>query len=122
MPFGLCNAPVTFQILMSKVLKELINQKCMVYLDDILVMGRTFTEHLENLREVLQRLREANLCRKPRKYHLAKQQVLYLGYVISEAGISVDKSKVEAVQKFPIPRNVRVAFISWSDIVLSSLY
>ena len=49
MPFGLCNPPATFQRLMSKVLKGLINQKCMVYLDDILVMGRTFTEHLENL-------------------------------------------------------------------------
>ena len=75
--------------------------------DDILVMRRKFTEHLENLQEVLQRLREANLCLKPRKCHLAKQQVLYLGYVISEAGISVDKSNVEAVQKFSIPRNVK---------------
>ena len=46
MPFGLCNAPATFQRLMSKVLKGLINQQCMVYLDDILVMGKTFTEHL----------------------------------------------------------------------------
>ena len=49
MPFSLCNAPATFQRLMSEVLKGLINQKCMVYLDDILVMGKTFTEHLNNL-------------------------------------------------------------------------
>ena len=92
---------------MSKVLKGLINQKCMIYLDNILVMGWTFTEHLENLREVLQSLREANLCLKLRKCHLAKQQVLYLGYVITEAKISVGNSKVEAIQKFPIPRNVK---------------
>ena len=55
-PFSLCNAPATFQRLMSKVLKGLINKKCMVYLDDILVMGRTSIDHLENLQEVLQRL------------------------------------------------------------------
>ena len=49
MPFGLCNAPAAFQRLMSKVLKGLINQKCMVYLDDTLIMEKTFTEHLNNL-------------------------------------------------------------------------
>ena len=61
MPFGLCNAPATFQRLMGRVLSGLIPKKCMVYLDDILVIGRTFQEYLSNLREVMERLRYAGL-------------------------------------------------------------
>jgi len=95
MPFGLCNAPATFQRFMSKVLKVLVNDKCMVYLDDILVMGRSFAKHLQNLQEVFERLREANLRLKPKKCHFAKNEVRYLGYVVSESGISADKSKVK---------------------------
>ena len=53
MPFGLCNAPATFQRLMGRVLKGLVNDKCMVYLDDILVMGWDFAEHLLNLQDQL---------------------------------------------------------------------
>ena len=106
MPFGLCNALPTFQRLMRGVFEGLVNN-CMVYLDDILVMGRNFTEHLSNLREVFDRLHEANLCLKPKKCHFVKRQVLYLGYVVSESGITADRSKVDAVQKFPVPKNVK---------------
>ena len=53
------------------------------------------------------RLRKANLCLKPKKCHFAKRQVLYLGYVVSESGISADRSKVDAVQKFPVPKNIK---------------
>ena len=59
MPFGLCNAPATFQRLMEAVLVGLAREKCIVYLDDILVMGRTFEEHLDNLAQVLSRLKQA---------------------------------------------------------------
>jgi len=99
--FGLCNAPATFQRLMEVVLVALIREKCIVYLDDILVMGRTFQEHLDNLTQVLTRLREAGLRLKPEKCHLAKREVCYLGYVISV------KSKVEAVRNFVIPADVK---------------
>ena len=61
MPFRLCNAPATFQRLMGRVLSGMIPKKCMVYLDDILVVGRTFQEHLNNLKEVIERLRYAGL-------------------------------------------------------------
>ena len=107
MPFGLCNTPATFQRLMSRVLKGLINEKCMVYLNDILVIRRSFAEHILNLQEVFNQLQDANLCLKPKKCHFAKREVLYLGYVMSESGISADKSKVEAVKKFPVPTNVK---------------
>lgn len=78
MPFGLCNVPATLQRLMMKVLKGLMNENCVVYLDDISVLGRTFKQHSNSLRVIFQRLREANLFMKPKKCHLAKQEVLYL--------------------------------------------
>ena len=71
MPFGLCNAPATFQRLMEEVLRGLAREKCLVYLDDVLVIGRTFDEHLSNLREVFNRLSEAGLKLKPAKCKLA---------------------------------------------------
>ena len=61
MPFGLCNAPATFQRLMEGVLSDLVQKKCLIYLHDILVIGQTFTEHLSNLQEVFERLRDAGL-------------------------------------------------------------
>ena len=83
MPFGLCNAPATFQRLMETVLHKLARDKCFVYLDDVLVVGKTFEEDTSTLREVLTRLREAGLRLKPSKYHLAKARVTYLGYLVS---------------------------------------
>ena len=71
MPFGLCNAPATFQRLMEVVLNGLVRNTCLVYLDDILVIGRTFQEHLSNLHQVFTRLREAGLRLKPSKCQLA---------------------------------------------------
>ena len=107
MPFGLCNAPATFQRLMETVLAGLARDKCLVYLDDILVMGKNFEEHLSNLREVFGRLRKAGLRLKPGKCHLAKREVAYLGYRVSNRGIIADSSKVTAVKEFPIPGNVK---------------
>ena len=74
--------------------------------DDILVIGRTFDEHLRNLCEVFERLRQFGLRLKPSKCHLAKRQVTYLGYNVSEGGISADPSKVDAVKRFPTPNDV----------------
>ena len=107
MPFGLCNAPATFQRLMGRVLSGMIPKKCMVYLDDILVVGRTFQEHLDNLREVMKRLRYAGLRLKPKKCYFAQSQVVYLGFVISNTGLSADTKKVEAVSGFPVPKDVK---------------
>ena len=106
MPFGLCNAPATFQRLMETVLAGLARERCIVYLDDILVIGTTFEEHLRNLSEVFERLRQFGLRLKPSKCHLAKRQVTYLGYNVSEGGISADSNKVDAVKRFPTPNDV----------------
>ena len=92
MPFGLCNSPVTFQRLMENVLAGLTKKSCMVYIDDVLVIGRTFQEHLGNLREVFQWLRSAGLRLKLNKCLFAGSSVVYLGFVVSRP----DPQKVEA--------------------------
>jgi len=88
MPFGLCNAPATFQHLMSLVLAGVEWSQCLVYLDDIIVLGRNFDKHLKNLGIVLQKLKDADLCLKPAKYALCKTEVTYLGHKISREGVN----------------------------------
>ena len=107
MPFGLCNSPATFQRLMENVLAGLTKKSCMVYIDDVLVIGRTFQEHLGNLREVFQRLRSAGLRLKLNKCLFAGSSVVYLGFVVSREGIAPDPLKVEAVRAFPQPHDVK---------------
>ena len=92
---------------MEGVLAGLARERCLVYLDDVLVMGKTFAEHLYNLREVFGRLSTAGLKLKPAKCHLMKEEVLFLGYVVSARGISADPEKVRAMVEFPTPCNLR---------------
>lgn len=105
MPFGLCNAPATFERLMDSVLRGLSCDACLVYLDDIIIVGRNFQEHLANLRTVLTRLRQANLKLNPTKCHLFRKEVKYLGHVISSAGVSADPEKTNAVKNWPRPKD-----------------
>ena len=107
MPFGLCNAPATFQRLMENVLAGLAREKCIVYLDDVLVIGQTFQDHLTNLRDVFTRLLKAGLKLKPTKCKLAQRKVEFLGYVVSDGGISADPKKVMAVSDFPKPTDLK---------------
>lgn len=105
MPFGLCNAPATFERLMETVLSGLQWQVCLIYLDDVIVYGKTFEEMLHNLELVFEKLRTAGLKLKARKCTLFSKQVKYLGHVISEKGAETDAEKVEAVRKWPEPVN-----------------
>jgi hypothetical protein len=105
MPFGLCNAPATFERLMETVLRGLTGESCLVYLDDVIVVGHTFQEHLLNLRKVLQRFREARLKLNPEKCQLLQKEVRYLGHIVSPEGVTTDPEKLEAVREWPTPRN-----------------
>ena len=105
MPFGLCNPPATFQRLMDRVLSGLKWSSCLVYFDDIIVVGTTFQEHLHHLTSVFTRLRGAGLKLKPKKCTLCRQQVTFLGHIVSTDGVATDPSKTEAVSKWPIPQN-----------------
>lgn len=100
MPFGLVNAPATFQRLMEVVLAGLARECWLVHLDDVLVMGRTIEEHNNNLAKVFSRLREAGLKLKPKKCRLAQQEVEYLGHLVTKDGISTDPKKLDAVRNF----------------------
>lgn len=106
-PFGLANAPSTYQRLMECVLRNLTYKICLIYLDDILVYSRTFVEHLDHLRQVFDRLRHANLKLKPSKCNFACTKVNYLGHVVSPNGIAPDPEKISAVKDFPRPHNVK---------------
>ncbi|KAM6975889.1 retrovirus-related Pol polyprotein from transposon 412 [Tautogolabrus adspersus] len=106
MPFGLCNAPATFQRLMDRVLVGLQWETCLVYLDDIVVLGRDSTQMLERLGQVFNRLRGANLKLKPSKCCLFREQVAYLGHIVSANGVTTDPKKIQQVQDWPTPRNV----------------
>ena len=103
MPFGLCNALATFQRLMDLILAGLQWSNCLVYLDDILIIGKTFQEHLDNLQLVFHRLKEAGLKLKPYKCTICCKQVSYLGHIISAEGITNDPTKTEKVAQWPVP-------------------
>ena len=103
MPFGLCNAPATFERLMERVLSGLPWEVCLLYLDDIIVHAKTFKAELEQLRSVFGRLREAGLKLSPKKCHLFKKPVVFLGHVVSEEGVSTDPEKIKAVCEWPTP-------------------
>ena len=106
MPFGLANAPATFQRLMDMVLSGLNFVMCLVYLDDIIVFSRTIEEHLGRLELLLKRLRGANLKLKPSKCKFFKFDIEFLGHVVNSLGISTDPEKVAAVRNWPVPTNV----------------
>jgi len=104
MPFGLCNAPATFERLMEEVLQQLINKICLVYLDDVIIFSEDFEDMLERLEQVFHRLRSANLKLNPKKCSFLRKKIKYLGHVISERGVSTDEEKISSVRDWPIPR------------------
>jgi len=107
MPFGLKNAPATFQRLMNSVLTGMQGLKCLVYLDDIVIYGSSLEDHNKRLEEVLQRLRENKLKLQPDKCEFLRKETVYLGHIISENGISPDPSKLVAIKDFPEPKRVK---------------
>ena len=106
LPFGLTNAVPTFQRLMATVLEGLRPSKCLVYIDDILIIGKTFEQHLNHLIEVLQAIRNAGLKLKPTKCSFAQHEVKFLGFVISSKGLAPDPDKVKAIRAYPQPKNL----------------
>ena len=87
MPFGLTDAPATFQRLMECTLAGLTGKQCLIYLDDIVIFSKDFTEHMERLKNVFQVLQQAGLTLKPSKCHFMQREVKYLGHIVSAAGV-----------------------------------
>ena len=107
MPFGVTNAPSTFQRMMNSLFKEELDDFVLVYLDDILVFSSTLDQHISHIQKTLDRLRKAKLYARLHKCAFFQRRVEYLGYDVSADGIQPSASKVKAVIEWPRPQGVR---------------
>lgn len=118
MPFGLCNALATFQRLTG-----LLWESCLVYIDDVIIMGRDVQSHLTNIAAVLQCLRSAGFKVKPTKCDFFKEEVHFLGHIISRHGIATDTSKTNRIADWPTPTTQQQLnnFWGWLAIITALL-
>ncbi|MCH94789.1 transposon Tf2-1 polyprotein, partial [Trifolium medium] len=106
MPFGLMNAPSTFQNLMNDVFRHLL-RRVLVFFDDILIYSRGWDSHMRRLEDVLHLLAKHQLVANQKKCSFGRKSIDYLGHLISAAGVAVDPSKISSVVQWPIPKNVK---------------
>ena len=107
MPFGLCNAPATFQHCIMSTFSDFIDKIMEVFMDDFTVHGDSFYQSLHNLTLVLRRCIESNLILNFEKCHFMVDHGVVLGHIVSEKGLEVDKAKVEVIQSLPCPSSVK---------------
>lgn len=103
MPFGLSNAPATFQRIVELVLSGLLWKKAVAYLDDVTILGSDFSSALSNLREVLSRFGEHSLKLKPKKCHLFQKSIEFLGRVVDSEGVSIKPAHMKQIEEWPLP-------------------
>lgn len=118
LPFGLHSAPATFQRLLDTIIGPDLEPKAFAYLDDIIILGKTFDEHIELLEKVFNRLRGAGLKLNPDKCQFVRTELKYLGHIVNRDGISTDPEKVRCMKEFPTPVNVKtlrsfLGLVSW---------
>ncbi|KAM6594465.1 hypothetical protein CsatA_002168 [Cannabis sativa] len=107
MPFGLCNAPATFQRCMMAIFSDMAESILEIFMDDFSIYGESFGICLENLERVLARCEETNLVLNWEKCHFMVQEGIVLGHKVSRKGIEVDKAKLEVIEKLPAPTTVK---------------
>ena len=107
MPFGLCNAPATFERLMDRVLCGMRWSRCLVYLDDVISFGMTTPEVLQRLEEVLDQLSTFGLQLKAKKCTFMQTEVAFVGHIVGRAGLACDPGKVSAVQALHFTDSVK---------------
>jgi hypothetical protein len=104
LPFGLCNAPATFQRAVLGIFSDMLNDSMEIFMDDFTPYGVSFQEALENLEKVLKRCIQAQLSLSTEKCHMMMSEGIVLGHVISSQGIQVDPSKIEVIKNLPTPK------------------
>ncbi|XP_065854963.1 uncharacterized protein [Euphorbia lathyris] len=107
MPFGLCNAPATFQRCMVSIFSDYVEQIIEVFMDDFTIYGDSFDECLINLGKILKRCLKFNLVLNYEKWHFMVNQSIILGHVVSARGIEVDRAKIDVIPSLPYPGSVR---------------
>jgi hypothetical protein len=107
MPFGLTIAPATFQSAMNSIFSHLIRKCVLVFMDDILVYSPSLEDHVSHLKQVFSLLQQHQLSIKRSKCSFAQQSLEYLGHIISNKGVATDPGKIQAVQAWPTPVNVK---------------
>ena len=100
MPFGLTNAPATFQAYINRALRGLVDDFCVVYLDDILVFSKSEEEHYQHLELVIERLRQAELYANPKKCEFFKSELDYLGFIINKDGLRMDPARIQTISEW----------------------
>lgn len=107
MPFGLKNAPSTFQRVMDNVLHDLQGNICLVYMDDIIIYSTSLQEHINHIKLVFERLRNANLKIQIDKSQFLQKEVAFLGHIVTPQGIKPNPDKLRAIKEFPLPKTTR---------------
>lgn len=107
MPFGLCNAPSTFQATMNDIFRALLRKIVIVFFDDILVFSPTTEAHLDHLSQVFSILDEHRFHVKPSKCSFCKSQIAYLGHIVSAGTVAPDPSKIQGVLEWPTPKTIK---------------
>jgi hypothetical protein len=122
MPFGLTNAPTMFQDIMNTIFSEFLRKFVLVFMDDILVYSSTLEEHVQHLQEVFQTLAAHQFFIKASKCLFVQQSLEYLGHVITAEGIATNPSKIQAINRWPVPTNVGIEGISGASRILPKIY
>jgi hypothetical protein len=119
MPFGLTNATTTFMRLMDDVLRPFTNSFVVVYMDDILILYKTWEEHMQHIQQVLGTLRQHKLYANLEKFSFGMNKVQYLGYIVDEHGVHVDPVKIQVICDCPSPTTLTDL---WSFLGLANFY
>ncbi|GJS95387.1 reverse transcriptase domain-containing protein [Tanacetum coccineum] len=122
MPFGLCNAPGTFQRCMMAIFHDMIEKTMEVFMDDFSVFGNSFENCLSRVDKMLQRCEDTNLCLNWEKSHFMVKEGIVLGHKISKKGIEVDKAKVDVIAKLPHPTTVKGVWSFLGHAGLSQIF